>query len=463
MTAEYRIDSTQLAISRRRFLKVTTASGVGLWATACGLGSTPSSTSSTKAASGTANVFCSAGQRWELPQRGVLPLFQQKFPSITVNIQPVPHDEATTKVQVAMSSHTTQFDVVFTDYGDTPALQKIGSVTNLQSYLDRDSAWRDDYFADVPEAITRLYRVPADPKGAIYGLTADGNSQLNYYRKDIFAKLGINKVPETWPDVISAAQELTSKANNQYGFITTMQRGLFAGLQMWAFMASYGGKWFDKEEKGGWHPQFHTSAGASALETIKKLMPYAHPVTLNATDDQANQALAQGTAVYGPVEWGTSILTNPKFTKFADSFGVGTTPRGENSAGAHKPLMGGLGFFIPTWSKNKDAAWEWIKWCTSGNKTNPAIGKAWVENTGQPARVSLLKEYTKIQPYFEGLAAAFPTAIPSTPILPEAIALSIAVGNETTAAITGEKDSESALKAMDAAATSIMQKGGYYN
>ena len=34
MTAEYRIDSTQLAISRRRFLKVTKASGVGLWATA---------------------------------------------------------------------------------------------------------------------------------------------------------------------------------------------------------------------------------------------------------------------------------------------------------------------------------------------------------------------------------------------------------------------------------------------
>ena len=461
MTTENNMSLFELAMNRRRFLQVTTASGIGLWATACGFGNT--STSTGKGATGTVNVFCSAGQRWELPQRGVLPLFQQKFPSITVNLQPVPHDEATTKVQLAMSSHTDQFDVVFTDYGDTPALQKIGALTNLQPYLDKDPAWRDDYFSDVPEAITRLYRVPSNPTGAIYGLTADGNSQLNYYRKDIFAKLGINKVPETWPEAISAAQELTSKANKQYGFITTMQRGLFAGLQMWAFMASYGGTWFDKEEAGGWHPQFHSSAGASALATIMKLMPYAHPVTLNATDDQANQALAQGTAVYAPVEWGTSILTNPKFTKFADSIGVGTTPRGENPTGAHKPLMGGLGFFIPTWSKNKDAAFEWIKWCTSGDKTSSAIGKAWVENTGQPARVSLLKEYSNIQPYFGGLAAAFPTAIPSTPILPEAIALSIAVGNETTAAITGEKDSDAALKAMDAAATSIMQKGGYYS
>ena len=221
MTTENYVDMFELAISRRRFLKVTTAGGIGLWATACGLGNTSTPTANR------VNVFCSAGQRWELPQRGVLPLFQQKFPSITVNLQPVPHDEATTKVQLAMSSHTDQFDVVFTDYGDTPALQKIGAVTNLQPYLDKDPAWRDDYFSDVPEAITRLYRVPSDPKGAIYGLTADGNSQLNYYRKDIFAKLGINKVPETWPEVISAAQELTSKANNQYGFITTMQRGLF--------------------------------------------------------------------------------------------------------------------------------------------------------------------------------------------------------------------------------------------
>ena len=131
MTTEHYIDSLQLAISRRKFLKVTTAGGLGLFATACGLGNT-SSPSTAKAATGSVNVFCSAGQRWELPQRGVLPLFQQKFPAITVNIQPVPHDEATTKVQLAMSSQTSQFDGVFTDYGDTPALQRLGALTTLQ-------------------------------------------------------------------------------------------------------------------------------------------------------------------------------------------------------------------------------------------------------------------------------------------------------------------------------------------
>ena len=67
-------------------------------------------------------------------------------------------------------------------------------------------------------------------------------------------------------------------------------------------------------------------------------------------------------------------------------------PKGNVEGGDHRPHMGGLGMLIPAYSKNKDAAWEFVKFCCSGNAQDPAIGKAWVENTGQPARASLLKE-----------------------------------------------------------------------
>ena len=64
----------------------------------------------------------------------------------------------------------------------------------------------------------------------------------------IFEKKGL-KVPETWPEAIEAAKELHDPKNGQYGFTTTMRRGLYAGWQFWAVHASYGGTWFDKEEK----------------------------------------------------------------------------------------------------------------------------------------------------------------------------------------------------------------------
>jgi len=458
--------SFEAPLSRRSLLSAGAAGGLGLWLLADGgaalaAASRKSAAAAAAAATGTVSVYTSAGQRWELPQRAVLPLFQKKFPDIKVNLRPLPHSEAVTKVQVTMASKSTAYDVVFTDYGQWPALAKLGAMTDLKPFMDRDPRWRDDYLKDVPTAINKLYRAPATPSGKLFGLTPDGNAQIVYYRADQFEKAGI-KVPKTWPEAIEAAKELTDAKRKQYGFITTARRGGFAGWTFWAVMASYGGKWFDKEAPGGWHPRFNTEAGFKALEVLGKLMPYAHPVTLNATDDEANSALANGSALYAPIEWGTSILNNKKFTKYWAVIRSDLPPRGETKAGVHRPLMGGLGMFIPTWSKNKDAAWEWMKWCCSGDKTDPAIGRAWVNGSGQPARVSLLKKYSNIRPYFNGLAKAYPYAVSFVSIIPEAFTISDVIGNEATAVFAGQKDIEDALKAMDKGVEKIMRDAGYY-
>ena len=445
-------------ITRRRTLQMTVGVGTGLMMGAAGFAARALAASDMK---GTVTVFTSAGQRWELPERGVLPLFQKAFPNIEVNLRPIPHGEANPKIQVMMRAKSDAFDVIFGEYGQWPAMSAMGALTDLTPFLAKDPAWRDDYFSDVPEPVSSLYRVPANPNGTTYGLTPDGNAQVTFYRADIFEKKGI-KVPETWPEAIDAAKELNDPANGVYGFITTMRRGLYAGWEFWAVHASYGGTWFDKEEKGGWNPAFNNDAGHQALETLVKLMEYAHPVTLNAIDDEVNAALANGSAVYAPIEWGTPLLNDPSFTKFSDVIKADLTPRGETANGAHKPLMGGLGMFIPTWSKNKDAAFEWVKWCCSGNKTDPAIGKAWVENKGQPARVSLLTEYSKQRAFFAGLAKAFPKAIPFVSLIPESFPISEILGNETTEVLTGGKTIDAALKSMDKSVHKLMQDSGYY-
>ena len=243
---------------------------------------------------------------------------------------------------------------------------------------------------------------------------------------------------------------------------TTSQRGYFAGWTFWAVMASYGGNWFDKEAPAGWHPQFNSAAGHKALTIIQQLMKYAHPATMNATDNEINQALANGTALYAPMEWGTATLSSPKFTKYWKVIKYDVTPRGETKAGSHRPLLGGLGMFIPTWSQNKDAAWEFLKVCNSGTRFNPAAAKAWVDATGQPARLSALKRYAPAHPIFGAFLKSFPTAVPFVPSIPEAFTISTLIGNLTASVISGQMSIETALKKMDSGTTKIMKSGGYY-
>ena len=189
--------------------------------------------------------------------------------------------------------------------------------------------------------------------------------------------------------------------------------------------------------------------------------PYLEPTSLNASDDEANTAMLNGTWVYAPVEWGGSSMNDPKYTKFADVWKVGIVPKGTGPKARHAPHMGGLGFIVPAFSKNKDAAWEWIKFCCSGDNQDPEIGKAWVENAGQPARASLLKKYTNIRPYYSGLQESLPVAMRFLPI-PESNALYESVGTEVASVVTGQKPPAQGLKDMQAQATRIMTKSGYY-
>src|SRR5215472_5895164 len=171
-------ESRLTEITRRKLLQMTAGASAGILLSKLNIIGEAIAASE---ASGTVTVFTSAGQRWELPERGVLPLFQKKFPNIKVNLRPIPHGEANPKIQVTMKAKSDAFDVVFAEYGQWPAMHALGALTDLTPYLEKDPAWRDDYFSDVPEPVSSLYRVPADPKGTCCGLTPDGNARGGFF------------------------------------------------------------------------------------------------------------------------------------------------------------------------------------------------------------------------------------------------------------------------------------------
>ena len=277
---------------------------------------------------------------------------------------------------------------------------------------------------------------------------------------DILEQAGIDGPAETWDEAIEIAKTLAESGTKQTG--TTLKRGLFAGTVFITILRSYGGDWFDKMEPGGYNPGLATEAGNSAMQVLLALAPYLEESSLNASDDESNPAMANGTWTYAPAQWGGTTMNDPEFTEFYEVWATTRVPKGNVEAGDHRPHMGGLGMLIPAFSNNKDAAWEFVKFCCSGNNQDPAIGKAWVEGTGQPARASLLKEYAPIRAHFPAIQESLPTAVRYPP-LPETLALYKAVGNDVAAVVLGEKDTEAALNDMDAAVRQIMQDAGYYD
>ncbi len=411
-----------------------------------------------------------SGQRWGLPPAACIPTFLERFPNVEMELIDEPVGEGYTKIQMRAASKSSSYNTAIADSNQWTAIGGMDAMESFVPVMDADPGYNADYLADVPQNILNGYNLPQTKDGEIFGLSCDGNCKLGYYRRDKFEQAGITKAPETWEEAIDACKAIHNPDNDEYAFVSTGRRGLYAGLELYAVIRSLGGDWFDGgpllNRPGNYEPQFDTEIGHASMDILLRIMEYRHPVTLNAADDEANQALANGTALYAPMEWGTSILTDPEFTEFADVFETEICPKGTSSAfpdSDHRPLMGGFAFYVNKSGNDKAAAFEWVKHLNAGDYTDSRIGEAYCTNTGQPARISLLDKWSSHQPYFQGLKKSFAKGTPGFPWVPETFTLADLVGNEVTAAIVGEKNPDDALKAMDDGCRQVMADSGYYD
>ena len=440
-------------LTRRRFLQASTAAAVGA------IAATYEPKEVFADVGGQITLYFAEGKRWGDTQRAVQPLFNKAYPNVEVNFAGQPISDFFQTVIARMAVKSADFDCTYIDWGRFPAIHATGAMDSIEGFLAQDPGWRDDYLTDVPKQVSDLYRIPSGD-GELHGLTDDGNVMTTFYRKDVFDAAGI-ALPMSWDDAISAAQELNAPDQDQYGFVSCFQRGAWAGTVFWGVHATCGGWWFDKMEPGGWNPAFATDAGYEAMRVIEQLMKYAHPVSANATEDEVNKAMANGTAVYGPLNWGTAVLNDPGFTEFHEVMHVDLPPKGKSPGSDHKPQMGGLGQFINSGGENKEAAFAWMQFFNSGDYTDPAIGDAKVAAGAQPARASILAR-NQDHNFLAGLYRAFPYTVPYLMQIPEANAIQALMGEECADFVNGEKDIEAALKAMDDRTRRLMEDGGYY-
>ncbi|MEI6504050.1 MAG: extracellular solute-binding protein, partial [Armatimonadota bacterium] len=206
----------------------------------------------------------------------------------------------------------------------------------------------------------------------VLGIPMRGHAYTLFYRKDVFDSLGL-KPPTTWAELEQTAQTIQSKTK-----LTgiTPYYGINGGQNVFTWVSllwSNGGDIFDAKNK----PIFNNAAGVEAtqryVDWLNKLKITPAGSKTFTEGDGANEMVAGRTAMWIGWSWYYANFTN-KALVAPEALG--------NIAFASIPSWEGKGTsasYGQIWetgimkgSKQKDAAWEYLKWMT-----NP-ITEKWV-------------------------------------------------------------------------------------
>lgn len=189
----------------------------------------------------------------------------------------------------------------------------------------------------------------------IYGIPWLADSQLMLYRTDL-----IGKPPDTFDELLEMARRVHGPA--VAGYMPAGKLGL--NWVFPTFLYGFGGKFFA-------NPPADLRPGLAAPEAIRAadywagqlIRNYGPPGSVNFEDAEGIATMQQGRAAIWIHSLGqlARALDRQKST-VVDKVAFASPPRGP--AGRF-PQVATHGLMIPTASRKKDAAWEFIRWATS--------------------------------------------------------------------------------------------------
>jgi multiple sugar transport system substrate-binding protein len=244
------------------------------------------------------------------------------------------------------------------------------------------AAWKADDFVKGAQ----LPYVGKD--GRTYGYAWEGGAMLmGVSRMDLMKKYGL-KPPTTFDELGKVAEAMHGK-EDVTGFVSS-------NLHHWflpPYMHGYGGDVF-ANPPADITPALATPAAIEAADFYSRLLAkYSPQGVLGYTEDQARAALIGGRSniFIHSSSWVTAMLTAPE-SKVKETALVTRMPAGPKG---DYPAANSQGLGIPKNAKNKEAAWEFIKWALS-----PEISARIVKDTGHSSicRRSIIEsaEYRQI-------------------------------------------------------------------
>jgi multiple sugar transport system substrate-binding protein len=278
-----------------------------------------------------------------------------------IEIAEFPYTNLFEKEFIDLKSRTGAYDLIMLDDPWFPRFANENVLTELTPLLQKRGQSGPD--SDFVEASLAVCRHPFQT-GALYALPYVGNSQLFFYRKDLFEKHSL-KAPATWDDVLAAAKTIHEKetegasGSKVYGYVMRAAQGNAAVADFMPIFWAFGGEMFDAAGR----PAVNSPEGIRALELMIELGKYSPPGYASFNADEVGAHLLQGTAAMS-INWPAwlSSFGDPSRSKVIGKMEFTTLPS------AQKPGQAEIGNWliaIPRYSKNAEAAMDFLLWSTS--------------------------------------------------------------------------------------------------
>jgi multiple sugar transport system substrate-binding protein len=328
-----------------------------------------------------------------------------------------------------------------------------------------DFAQKNVNLKDINPPSLRSYGEYPQGSGKLYGLPCEQDAMAYVVRKDLFqdpkeqqafkAKYSRDLVPaKTWNEYYDIAE-----------FFNRPDQGLFGTAMHFAaaydaitcnfnqIMWSYGGQlWDGKAKTDGF---INSESGVQALQFMQKLFKISPPGSGNWWFDEVNNAMAQG-QVAQSINWFAfhAGLVDPKSSKVADKLIWGVVPAGPKAHVAH---LGGMGIHISSYSKNKDAALDFVKWFHTTE-----VQKTWAQAGALTANLPILNstEFVAYEPWNQSFKETLPL-LNDFWNLPEYAKMLDLQEKTLNAAVVNDTDAKTALDKIAKGQQQILEDAGY--
>ena len=325
----------------------------------------------------------------------VIKAFEEKNPDIKINaVYTANQGEGQNEKLLTAVSGGNPPDVAYFDRFEIGSWAAQGSLEDLTELAESSGVSKELYYPFAWEE--------ASYEGKLYGIPTTTDSRLVYFNKDHFEEVGLdpNNPPKTIAQLEEAAEKLTIKEGNRFeriGFIPWYGQGW---LYSWGW--AFGGDFYEPETKKV------TANDPKVVEALQWITDFAEKYDV---EDIAGFTDSQGTGAMDPFLTGqlSMKVSGPwevsAIKKFKPDLNYGVfpipTPTGEN----HTTWSGGWSVVIPKGAKNKEAAWEFMKFFGSveGQKIFSEIARDFsvIDSVNEELGYKddpILKEFVEILP-----------------------------------------------------------------
>jgi multiple sugar transport system substrate-binding protein len=334
-------------ISRRRLIKSTAMlAALGAFRAQRGL-----------AASSALNIL-NCNVAWSEALGGAVAKVYQQKTGTSVTAEPTPYDSLYQKILVELSQGSSTYDLVTSD-----ELWMRQPITNgwamaLEDIKAKNPSLPDMHYDNlVPQSL--LYTHVGDKH---YGLPMTMSTLVFIYRKDLFEKAGIEKVPTTWGEYLAAAKKLHTPQCAGSILLGSGQDAFASGdfhsrLQGMTKLQPTDDGFMNENNE----PIFNSQGqGERSLELIRELVPYCPKGWQGFDYPEGSSVMQQGGAAM-MVTW-SDVSVGIEEGPHKGKFGYTVTPTEQ----FQQQAVGGFGIFINAKSQNLDEAYRFLSWMTEG-------------------------------------------------------------------------------------------------